>query len=471
MKGNNNSKARYALLLLIAGGMMYLICIFYGLWWWVSALVMLVGLWIVPGLLKQHYLDSYNTQQFSQVDIYLHQMAYSFMRKPKINLALKDAKEIAEEPLRGVIEKCIDELDYGFGTDIYTDSLSIIEKEYDCERVKSLHSFMKYVEHNGGEYESALRILIDDFDRWTSNIYKSQSEIKKIKRDIGIGIIISLLLAGATTIMCSMLNTFSKDAISIVDTYIFQLYTASFLIMNVLFFYGTRRMFNYDWLKKSRTDRQIKKDYELIFNSQAIRMTLVMIPVWMVFVLVGMFLFISGKYIYGLAVIFAMAVIMLNPFYSKVGARKRITKDLYIGFTEWLRKLAINMNNKPLIAAVEDTYEDSPVILKRSLGKFIGGIEKDPTDIVPYYDFLSEFQVTDISAAVRTLYSVGELDKDGMRRAIDTLVRRNLELSDKAEQSEHTDRVSMMRFSEYIPTFFVGFKMAADMMLVVTMYL
>ena len=29
----------------------------------------------------------------------------------------------------------------------------------------------------------------------------------------------------------------------------------------------------------------------------------------------------------------------------------------------------------------------------------------------------------------------------------------------------------MMRFSEYVPTFFVAFKMAVDMMLVVNMYL
>ena len=29
----------------------------------------------------------------------------------------------------------------------------------------------------------------------------------------------------------------------------------------------------------------------------------------------------------------------------------------------------------------------------------------------------------------------------------------------------------MMKFSEYFPTFFVAFKMAVDMMLVVTMYL
>ena len=58
-----------------------------------------------------------------------------------------------------------------------------------------------------------------------------------------------------------------------------------------------------------------------------------------------------------------------------------------------------------------------------------------------------------------------------MSATINNIVRRNYELSDKAEITQYMDSTSMMRFSEYFPTFFVAFKMAVDMMLVVTMYL
>ena len=155
----------------------------------------------------------------------------------------------------------------------------------------------------------------------------------------------------------------------------------------------------------------------------------------------------------------------------KRSAAGRIKNDLYCGFTEWLRDLAVNLENKPLLSAVEDTYDSCPVIMKESLGKFIYEIELNPSDIMPYYSFLSEFDVMDIQSAVRMLYSIGDLDRDSMNQTINALVRRNYELSDKAEAARYLDSTSMMRFSEYIPTFFVAFKMAVDMMLVVNMYL
>ena len=65
-----------------------------------------------------------------------------------------------------------------------------------------------------------MEVLLEDFDRWVNNVYKYQSEIRKIKRDITIGIMISMALAMLTTVMCSTLNMFSKEPLSITDTLI-----------------------------------------------------------------------------------------------------------------------------------------------------------------------------------------------------------------------------------------------------------
>ena len=62
--------------------------------------------------------------------------------------------------------------------------------------------------------------------------------------------------------------------------------------------------------------------------------------------------------------------------------------DLYLGFTEWLRELSVNLENKPLLSAVEDTYDCCPVIMKEPLEKFICDIENNPSDVMPYYGFL-----------------------------------------------------------------------------------
>ena len=86
-----------------------------------------------------------------------------------------------------------------------------------------LHKFLVSVEEKGGRYTGAMEVLLEDFDRWVNNVYKYQSEIRKIKRDITIGIMISMVLAMLTTVMCSTLNMFSKEPLSITDTLAYQL--------------------------------------------------------------------------------------------------------------------------------------------------------------------------------------------------------------------------------------------------------
>ena len=83
-------------------------------------------------------------------------------------------------------------------------------------------------------------------------------------------------------------------------------------------------------------------------------------------------------------------VSVYNAISQRKGSAGRIKNDLYCGFTEWLRDLAVNLENKPLLSAVEDTYDSCPVIMKESLGKFIYEIELNPSDM-PYYSFLNEF--------------------------------------------------------------------------------
>lgn len=100
--------------------------------------------------------------------------------------------------------------------------MKIVEEEYDCSRIRTLHKFLVSVEEKGGRYTGAMEVLLEDFDRWVNNVYKYQSEIRKIKRDITIGIMISMVLAMLTTVMCSTLNMFSKEPLSITDTLAYQ---------------------------------------------------------------------------------------------------------------------------------------------------------------------------------------------------------------------------------------------------------
>ena len=436
---------RFVITTIAAGAGVYGACLLYRINYVLAFVVMLVAVAMIPGLVRNYFRECSEAARFADVDVYLHQMTYSFIRNPKVNMALKDAYAISTGRLKRCLSRAIEELEYGMGQRVYEDALRIIEEEYDCARIRTLHKFIVSVEEKGGRYRGAMEVLLEDFDRWVNNVYKYQNEIRKIKRDITIGIVISMLLALLTTVMCNMLC--------------------------IVFYTFTRKHYGFDWIGKSRKDNQIINDYNSVFKSKAKQVTLRMVPIWAGMCAVVVLLVVMKLWIPALCLAGVMIVLMSTPFTQKKTAVKRVKNDLYCGFTEWLRDLAVNLENKPLLSAVEDTYDDCPVIMKEPLEKFIYDIELNPSDIKPYYEFLSEFNVMDIQSAVRMLYSIGDLDKDSMNQTINALVRRNYELSDKAENARYMDSTSMMRFSEYVPTFFVAFKMAVDMMLVVNMYL
>ena len=50
----------------------------------------LVSISVIPGIIRKRYYNNNRLKKFMDVDIYLHQMAYSFMRNPKIYTALVD---------------------------------------------------------------------------------------------------------------------------------------------------------------------------------------------------------------------------------------------------------------------------------------------------------------------------------------------------------------------------------------------
>ena len=144
---------------------------------------------------------------------------------------------------------------------------------------------------------------------------------------------------------------------------------------------------------------------------------------------------------------------------------------MYRGFSDWLRDVALNLQEEPLMVAIENTYDTCPVVIKESLEKFIYEMESNPSDVELYYNFMSDFKLPDISSMVRTLYSLSELEPERADDAINSLIKRNYELMDKHEADKNKDEISTMKFAEYIPTIFVSFKIAVDMMLVVAEYL
>ena len=448
-----------------------LVCIWYHMQMFYIMIVLIIGVGITPMLIMNYNMQKRANRRFNDVDVYLHQMAYSFQRNSKINIALSDTEKVVSKDMKRAIRKALNILEISGSRDIYEEALAEIENVYNCPRIRTLHKFLISIEEKGGNYYNSLRVLTEDFDRWVRTVSKYQQEVYRIKKNSFFGIILSLALASTSILISSILQGTVQVSISITDEWLYQVVSLVFIILNMVYFVYVYVQYGKDWINIERTDEKIIKDYNMVFKSKSKSLKIFEIMISILGILVSIFLFVKINFIATIIAVLATGYIAFVPQMNRKSAFSRIREDVYIAFSEWLRDVTINLQNEPLQMAIENTYEDCPSVLKESLGRFIYEIESNPTDIVPYYNFMSEFEIADISSTVKTLYSIYEMDSDNTDNVLNELIRRNYDIVDKHEELDNQDKLSVLRFAEYIPMAFVSLKMGIDMLLVVTNYL
>lgn len=469
--GNTYSVKKY----LLSFGLMCIITaatgVFYGLEPIWLGIVAAAGAICVPALTAVFFSERQKKKRFNDVDIYIHQMMYSFERQPKIIMALEDTMKITNGKMQNCIKQAITELEYGTTTDVYRRALGIIEKEYSCSRIETLHGFLIKVEEKGGRYENSLRILLADADNWVKRVYKFQEDIKRVKQNSAIGVVLSFVMASVSVMVTFIMKNTSEISIDITGEWLYQMVSSAFLTFCIAYYTHMQVKYDCDWLVKQRSDKMVLKDYKMVFHTDTARLYRHSVPIYAVLTIAACIFLYKRQYIFLMAFVILLVYILFLPRINKSGALSRLKKDLYYAFADWLRDVALNLSEESLQMAIEDTYDTCPAIMKESLEQFIFSIEENPSDVTPYYEFLEMFHVLDISSSVRILYSISENDAESIEAAVNTLISRNYELMDKYEDTDNKDTISMMRFSEYIPTVFVSMKVAADMILVITNYL
>lgn len=426
---------------------------------------------VFPALLNTHYMSLHRLRQFSDVDIYIHQMAYSFKRQPKINVALEDTKKVVSTKMATEIEKALKMLMYAETEKVYEDALKIIEKKYSCNRVITLHKFLINIEMKGGLYENSLDILITDFDRWVKRVYKYQIDIKRVRNNSVIGLFLSFILASVSILVNMVLSKNSQLNINITSEILYQITSTVFLILCILYFVYMQMQCNRNWLGENNEGKNIKKDYDMAFHTDVNKLFFKALPLYLFVGALALVVFFSKMYIAFFLIVLLLVFFLMVPQMNKKSAFRRLQKQVYQVFSDWLRDVSLNLSEEPLQVAIEDTYDNCNYMIKESLEKFIYGIEENPSDVKPYYDFLREYKVNDISSTVKTLYSLSSQESDFADNTINTLIERNYSLMDRYEYIKNKDTISVMKFAEYIPTFFVSFKVAIDLILVITNYL
>lgn len=428
------------------------------------------GICILP-FAKYYYLQNFEKKKFNDVDVYLHQMAYSFQRSPKINAALEDTAKVLSGNMKRTVEKAIYTLECSQSKTVYQEALEVIENEYKCPRIKTLHRFLISIEERGGSYNNSIEVLLTDYDRWVRRVYKYQHDIARVKKNSLIGVILSGGIATASILINSILKNSAQLELTIVTNVLYQIITTIFVMMNILYILAIQVQCNKDWLANGRTAENILRDYKIVFESKS-RTIQNFEKIVAVFGIVASFVMLMLENFIAASILLVLTVYLtFVPRINKKKAFSRLKEDVYPAFSEWMRDIVINLHQEPLQSAIESTYDDCPAVMKNSLGKFIYDLSMYPLDVRPFYSFMEEFGILDISSTVKTLYSVTEMEPNNMDRMLNALIRRNYEIVDKHEEIKNEDSLSLLKFSEYIPMIFVSLKLGVDMMLIISNYL
>lgn len=380
--------------------------------------------------LKEEKLRKKHLERFKSLITYMEQMMYSFKKQPKIIPALRDAQKVSTGEMKEVIEEVITAIDAGMSENIYKDALMIIQDEFPCKRVKSLHEFLIKLEQHGGVYESYLDILLEDIRQWSDATLMFIKDVGRAKRNVLISIFSTMITCGFMAYLVPSEYHFSSHpAYQICSTIVIVLMMGAYLIV-------TKKL-NFNWIseKSALSEKMIIKYYFLVEKAYEDYGSL--------------------KFLEKIS-------------YKK--AKKRLEREIAKEFPDWIRDVAINLQNDTVQSAIENSYETAPFVLKRPIRKLLIDFEKYPVGIEPYDNLLKEFDLEDITSSVKMFYSINELGADESQQQLNSIIERNNKLMRQAEEMKNKDSIGMASMYSALPMLIGVVKIMVDMVLMILVF-
>lgn len=460
----------YAVTLLLVIAALVGAGIFYSLKIPFLAVILLSFIVMMPGMITTQFKYIYEQKKFTDAVDYMEYMLYEFKKKPKILYALRAAEDSCTGDIKKRIKKAIDYIENGvYRNNLYKEAFYFIEEGYDCERMAVIHQFLMKIEAEGGEYQDSLNIILDDVKSWTERTYEFQKEKANIKQKVLITIILSL-------IMCAILTKVSAQVYDITDSMLYQSVTTGLLIAFIILFASVQKKLSGSWLIGDATPRKkMFQQYALALAGDVKTLRQKELPNAIIYAALGLlFLFGGGlfpvisqfKNLGYLLIIFAGFTYFIKPSSDIKSAKNNTIKEINKEFPSWFRNLAINLQKETVHVSIKQSLKDAPLVLKPSLISLIKELDDDPVTMKPYINFLSTFELPDISSAMKMLYSLNEAGQDEVVTQINTLVTRNNQLLEKSERLKNSDSIAITGYLVVLPMVFSLVKMIVDMALI-----
>lgn len=125
-----------------------------------------------------------------------------------------------------------------------------------------------------------------------------------------------------------------------------------------------------------------------------------------------------------LILILLLSFVIYKAAYWKVKRQmKAIFDQVRFQFPIWLRQIQILLQNNTVVTALELSYDNAPILFRKQMKLMIDELIKDPQNLKAYTDFLSEFQVPEISRAMKLLHRYNVVGQEDSYRQFNRMIQ------------------------------------------------
>lgn len=384
---------------------------------------------MLPLYIKNYNYNRYQQQRFSDVNVYMEQFMYSFMKTGKILSTLYDVKELFPKgKMCDVINKSIKYIkDTYEESDVEGKALEIISDEYQYEGLKTMHGFALSVEANGGAYISCMQLILEARRMWADRVYE-QMKIRKHQK------VLVLMSIVTSLILCSVLYYMSdRMDVSVGSEIISQIVTFVVIFLDMWIYYLADRKLSVDFLEEDNKDDEIMVAKYKRFQKYKEKPS--------------------------------------SHYLSIRIARKQLTRAFEKEFPRWLLQVSLLLQSENVQVAIFKSLKDAPVLMQDELAKLILELKSEPTSMKPYNNFLEDYNMPEVRSAMKMLFSLSEGTGANASDQIEDIIRRNQQMMNKAGKLRMEDTASGMYALFLAPQLTGGCKLLVDMILLLVCYM